>query len=74
MGVAGVAQQLDDDVLDAADVVLGLPALGLGDLKADVAVAEGLLDLEKVSPETAVTKSMRSSWESCAQSTSEQAT
>ena len=29
--VAGVAQQLDDDVFDAADVVLRLPALGLRD-------------------------------------------
>ena len=47
MRVARVAQQLDDDVLDAADVVLGLPALGLGDLEPNVAVAEVLLDLEE---------------------------
>ncbi len=46
VGVARVAQQLDDDVLDAADVVLGLPALGLGDLEADEAVAKVLLDLD----------------------------
>ena len=44
--VAGVAQQLDDDVLERADVVLRLAALGLGDLEADVAVAEVLLDLD----------------------------
>ena len=47
MGVAGVAQQLDDDVFDAADVVLGLSALGLRDLESDVAVAEVLFDLEE---------------------------
>ena len=41
-----VAQQLDDDVLEGADVVLGLPALGLGDAQTDEALAEVLLDLE----------------------------
>ncbi len=46
VGVARVAQKLDDDVFDAADVVLGLPTFGFGDSKANVAVAEGLFDLE----------------------------
>ena len=43
-GVAGVAQHLDDDVLDAADVVLCLATLGLGDAQAHEAPAEVLLD------------------------------
>ncbi len=44
--VARVAQHLDDDVLDAADIMLGLAPLGLGDTKADESLAEVLLDTQ----------------------------
>jgi hypothetical protein len=44
--IPGVAQHLHHDVFERADVVLGLPALGLGDLEADIPVAESLLDLD----------------------------
>ena len=46
VGVARVAQELDDDVLEAPDVVLCLPAFGLGHAQTHVAVAERLLDFE----------------------------
>jgi hypothetical protein len=46
MSVARVAKQLDHDVLDAADVVLGLAALRLRDSEPDVAIAETLFHLE----------------------------
>jgi len=47
VSVARVPQQLDDDVLRAADVVLGLAPLGLGDLETNIAVAEVLFDLQE---------------------------
>ena len=43
-GVPCVAEHFDDDVLDAANVVLGLSPLGLGHTKANVPLAEVLLD------------------------------
>ena len=49
-GVPGVAQHLDDDVLNAADVVLCLAPLGLANAKADEAVAQRLLDADRGVP------------------------
>ena len=45
-GIASVPQRLDDDVLDVLDIVLGLPALGLGHAEANVPLTEVLLDAE----------------------------
>jgi hypothetical protein len=43
-GIASVPEHLDDGVLDATDVMLGLAPLGLADAKLHEAVAELLLD------------------------------
>lgn len=44
MRVAGVPEHFDDDVLDAADIVLGLAPFRLGGLEAHETVAEPFLD------------------------------
>ena len=44
VGVARVAQHLDDDILNGADIVLGLAPLCLGGLEAHKAVSQILLD------------------------------
>ena len=46
-GVAGVAQHLDDGILDALDVVLGLAPLRFRHAEADKALAQVLLDPER---------------------------
>ena len=45
-GIARIAQQLDDHILDMLDIVLSLPALSLRDTQADIALAEVLLDAQ----------------------------
>ena len=42
--IARVSQHFDDDVLDAADIVFRLAPLGFSNTKANVALAEVLLD------------------------------
>ena len=44
--IAGVAQHLDDHVLGAANIVLGLTSLGLGAAKTNEAISEVVLDSE----------------------------
>ena len=42
--IARVSQHFDDDILDTTDIVFRLAPLGLGNTKANVALAEILLD------------------------------
>jgi hypothetical protein len=47
VGIAGVAQELDNDVFNAADIVLGLATLGFRDLETHETVSEVLFHFEE---------------------------